>query len=163
MKSLHYVNCPVIKESDNRHLLLVSLPNKVWNPVFLTGTITFVCSMLFRGFLDASFAVWPLAFSTLLLFYGVWILSSNGLVVFDMIESNCYCIYKHLGYLQKSYIYPITSIDRILVKNYTAGRFSVYLSKDDGSLVKIMESADEKELKAVAHEIANYLNIPLDD
>lgn len=160
MKAVHYVNCPVIKEFNNRHLLLVSKPNRVWNPVFLTGTITFVSSMLFRGFLDASFAVWPLAFSTMLLFSGIWILSANGLVVFDKAASNCYCIYKHLGYLQKSYIYPITSIDRILMKNASAGRLQVFLSKDDSTLVKIMESTDEKELKAVAVEISRYLNIP---
>lgn len=162
MKTLHFISCPIIKEKNSRHLLLVSLRQKVWNPVFLTGTITFICSMLFRGFLDASIAVWPLAFSTILLFSGIWILSSNGLLVFDMADSNCYCIYKHLGYLQKSYAYPITSIDKILLEKTNLGRFSVLLIKDDGSRVKVMVSADEQQLLNAAREISGFLRIPLD-
>ncbi|MEP7127576.1 MAG: hypothetical protein ABI729_01855 [Chitinophagales bacterium] len=159
---LNYVNAPVIKENAKQHLITVSIPNKVWNPVFVVGTVTFVCSMLFRGFFDATFAVLPLALSTMVLFAGVWILSANGMVVFDKGDSNCYCIYKHLGYLQKIYTYPLTSIDSILIKNHHAKVFSLYLVKDDGIIVKVAESKNKDTLSGIAAEIAQFLKIPLE-
>ncbi|MBK9729695.1 MAG: hypothetical protein IPO83_00115 [Chitinophagaceae bacterium] len=159
---LNYVNAPIIKENAEQHLMMVSIRNKVWNPVFIVGTITFVCSMLFRGFLDATFAVIPLALSTIILFAGVWILSANGMVVFDKRDSNCYCIYKHLGYLQKIYSYPLTSIDSILMKKHQAEYFSLYLLKDDGILVKIAESKNKETLSILSTEISLFLKIPLE-
>ncbi|MEO6168647.1 MAG: hypothetical protein ABIO46_13915 [Chitinophagales bacterium] len=162
LRRVHYINTPVIKEKRELHLVLVNLQNKVWNPVFVTGTITFVCSMLFRGFLNAELAVIPLALSTFILFAGVWILSANGMVVFDKIESNCYCSYKHLGYLQKVYTYPLTSIDKILLEKDTSGRYSILFLKDDGITIRIAESGDGESLSFVAAELSRFLKIPLD-
>ena len=162
LRRINYVNAPLLKEKRELHLVLVSLQNKVWNPVFVTGTITFVCAMLFRGFLDAGFAVIPLALSTLMLFSGIWILSANGIVVFDKIDSNCYCSYKHLGYLQKVYTYPLTSIDKVLLEGNSKGKFKLLLLKDDGVMVKIAESRSRDLLYRTGEEITSFLKIPLE-
>lgn len=157
---LNYVNTPVVREKSEQHLLLESIRTKIWNPVFTFGVITFVTSMIFRGFLDAHLAVFPLAISTFVLFSGVWILSQNGTVVFDKGQSNCYCIYKHLGYLQKTYTYPITSIDKIFLHE-RSGKFFLQLLKDDGVLVTLAVSKKKEMLLAPASEISEFLKIPL--
>lgn len=164
MKKLIYrinsINVPAIKEQNDLYLILVSAPVKVWNPVFTVGVIAFTCSMLFRGFLDAQIAVLPLAISTLVLFSGVWILSANGMAVLDKTDSNCYLIYKHLGYLQKEYIHPLTSFDKVCITR-SGGRFSLYFQKDDGKTVMLAVSRDEQALRVVAGKIASFLAIPL--
>src|SRR4051812_35385949 len=98
------MDAPIVKERTNDYLILESIRNKVWNPVFTIGAITFFLSMTLRGFFDQSLAVIPLGISTFILFDGIWILSATAQVVFDKNESRVYFIYKHLGYLQKIYI-----------------------------------------------------------
>ena len=58
----------MVREQSEQHLLLESMRAKIWHPVFTIGVITFVTSMIFRGFLDAHLAVFPLAISTFVLF-----------------------------------------------------------------------------------------------
>lgn len=151
----------MLKEESVSFLMLVGVPQKVWNPVFLTGTIAFAISMMFRGFLDATFAVFPLALSTLVLFAGVWRLSANGMVVFDKSDSACYCIYKHLGYLQKSYNYPLTSIETVQITTEAGNSFILSLMKDDGAMIQIASSKSNESLALVAGKIAAFLNVPL--
>lgn len=151
---------PAIKEQNDLFLVLISTRAKVWNPVFTVGVITFTCSMLFRGFLDAQIAVLPLAISTLILFSGVWILSAHGMAVLDKTDSNCYLIYKHLGYLQKEYIHPLTSFDKVCITG-SGGRFTMSLLKDDGKSVKLAVFRDEQAISAVAGKIATFLAIPM--
>lgn len=141
--------------------MLVGVPQKVWNPVFLTGTIAFAISMMFRGFLDATFAVFPLALSTLVLFAGVWRLSANGMVVFDKTDSACYCIYKHLGYLQKSYTYPLTSIEQVIITSGSGKNFNLFLLKDDGQLIQIATSKSKESLQFVAGRLSGFLEVPV--
>jgi hypothetical protein len=150
-----------LSERTEDHLIIKSVPKKVWNPVFSVGVITFVASMLLRGFLDAGLAVFPLALSTLILFSGIWILSANGLVVFDKQESNCYFIFKHLGYLQKIYTYPLTSIDRVLL-NRSGGKQVLTLYKDDGNVVKLADSGNEDQLIFIGDELSEFLQIPFE-
>ncbi len=148
-------------DKTEEHLILKSAPRKVWNPVFSIGVISFVTSMLFRGFFDASLAVLPLALSTVILFSGIWILSGNGLVVFDKQESNCYFIYKHLGYLQKIYTYPLTSIEKILITGATAKQ-TLKLCKDDGNMVRLTNSEDNDQLRFIGNELSVFLQIPFE-
>ena len=158
---MNYVSTPIVREKSDRHLLLESVRIKIWNPVFTVGVVTFVSSMLFRGFLDAQFAVIPLAASTLVLFSGVWILSQTGVVVLDKEQSNCYCIYRHLGYLQKIYTYPLTSIDKVIL-HASGGKFILQLLKDDGAMVTVAASGRREELVVAASEIAAFLKMPME-
>jgi hypothetical protein len=151
----------LLKEESGSFLMLVGVPQKVWNPVFLTGTIAFAISMMFRGFLDATFAVFPLALSTLVLFAGVWRLSANGMVVFDKTDSACYCIYKHMGYLQKSYNYPLTSIEQVLITSGAGKNFNLLLLKDDGQVIQIATSKSKESLALVADRISHFLDVPV--
>ena len=152
----------MVKERQEQYLILESLRSKIWNPVFTVGVITFVTSMLFRGFLNSSSAVYPLGISTLILFSGIWILSANAQIVFDKDSSLCYVIYKHLGYLQKIYTYPLTSFDEIFLEETGNQKFSLQLLKDDGNFIMVAGSKDKGQLRSTGNEIAQFLKIPLE-
>ncbi|HYV90425.1 MAG TPA: hypothetical protein VE978_01525 [Chitinophagales bacterium] len=158
---LNYFDAPVVKEKSEDHLMLESIQNKVWNPVFTVGVITFVLSMTLRGFFDQQFAVIPLGLSTFVLFAGIWKLSSAALVVFDKNDSKVYFIYKHLGYLQKIYVHALTSFDELELIELGNGKFRLQLLKDDGTQVKVAERKEKSLLQNTAKEIASSLNLPV--
>lgn len=158
---LNYFHAPAVKEKSVSHLVLESIRNKVWNPVFTIGVITFVLSMTLRGFFDQHLAIIPLAISTFVLFSGVWILSASALVVFDNTESKIYFVYKHLGYLQKIYSYPLTSVDAVELIEMGNGKFRLQLQKDDGSFAKVAEQKDQNCLQSTAMEISSFLSVPM--
>jgi len=158
---LNYFDAPLVKEKNENVLILESIRNKVWNPVFTIGVITFVLSMTLRGFFNQYYAVIPLGLSTIVLFSGIWILSAVALVVFDKNESKVYFIYKHLGYLQKLYVHPLTSFDAVQIEEAGNGKIRLQLLKDDGALIKIAEKKDGKTLHMVAEEVSSFLKIPL--
>jgi hypothetical protein len=158
---LNYFDAPVVKEKSEDHLMLESIQNKVWNPVFTVGVITFVLSMTLRGFFDQQFAVIPLGLSTFVLFAGIWKLSSAALVVFDKNDSKVYFIYKHLGYLQKIYVHALTSFDELELIDLGNGKFRLQLLKDDGTQVKVAERKEKVLLQNTAKEIASSLNLPV--
>ncbi len=151
----------MLAEKQDQFLVLESIPNKVWNPVFTAGVITFVLSMLFRGFFNSELAVFPLALSTLILFSGVWILSANGKIVLDNNESKCYFIYKHLGYFQKIYTYPLTSFDKVLLTAKGNQKFLLGLLSDNGKNVTVAYSKNKEHLLLTGREMSSFLKIPL--
>lgn len=155
---MNYVDTPVIKEQGQDHLVLGSIRKKVWNPVFTIGVITFVCAMIFRGFLDEKIAVFPLGISTLVLFSGIWILSSAGTIIFDRKESKCYVIYTHLGYLRKIYSFPLSSFDQVI---FRAGgnKVSLVLLKDNGEELAVAHTNNELLLTNTSNVIAQFLQI----
>ena len=155
---LNYVDTPVIKEQGQDYLILGSIRKKVWNPVFTVGVITFVCSMIFRGFLDEKIAVFPLGISTLVLFSGIWILSSAGSIIFDRKASNCYVIYTHLGYLRKIYSFPLSSFDQVILRA-TGLKVTVALLKDNGEELPVAHSNNELLLTSTSNVIAEFLQI----
>ena len=159
---LNYFHAPVVKRQTIDFLMLESIRNKVWNPVFTIGAITFFLSMTLRGFFNQAYAVIPLGISTIVLVSGVWILSATALIVFDKTESRIYCIYKHLGYLQKIYTYPLTSFDEIFLEETGNQKFSLQLLKDDGNFIMVAGSKDKGQLRSTGNEIAQFLKIPLE-
>jgi hypothetical protein len=158
---LNYFHAPVVKRQTDDFLMLEGIRNKVWNPVFTVGAITFFLSMTLRGFFNQVYAVIPLGISTIVLVSGVWILSAAALIVFDKNESKIYCIYKHLGYLQKIYSYPLTSVDEIFFQQLSNRKVRLQLLKDDGTFVLIARWNDEKLLKETAQTVSAFLNKPL--
>jgi len=158
---LNYFDAPLVKEKSVDHLILESIRNKVWNPVFTIGVITFVLAMTLRGFFNQYYAVVPLGLSTIVLFSGIWILSAVAMVVFDKNESKVYFIYKHLGYLQKIYVHPLTSFDEVIIEEEGNGRFRLEVLKDDGTVIKIAERKDQKVIQITAEEVSSFLKIPL--
>ena len=160
---LNYYHAPVIREKADDHLILESIRNKEWNPVFTIGIITFILSMTLRGFFDQHYAAVPLGLSTFILFAGVWKLSSTALVIFDKTESKVYFVYKHLGYLQKIYMYPLTSFDSVEVVDFGNGIFRLQLQKDDGTSVKIAESKNKDLLLSAWTEISEFLQTAINN
>jgi len=158
---LNYFDAPLVKEKGDNHLILESIRNKVWNPVFTIGAVTFFLSMTLRGFFNQAFAVIPLGLSTFILFSGIWILSATAQVIFDKNESKVYFVYKHLGYLQKVYLHALTSFDEIQMIDSGNGKFRIQLLKDDGTTVVVARKKDPPLLQATATEVSEFLNIPL--
>jgi hypothetical protein len=158
---LNYFDAPVVKEQGDEFLVLESIRNKVWNPVFTIGTVAFVLSMTLRGFFDQALAVIPLGLSTLVLFSGVWILSATATVVFDKKESKAYFVYKHLGYLQKVYMHPLTSFDEVRVINSGNSKRQIRLLKDDGTDVMVAAGKERELIQDTGNRIAAFLGIPL--
>jgi hypothetical protein len=156
---LNYFHAHVVREKAEDHLILESVRNKVWNPVFTIGMITFILSMILRGFFDQHYAAVSLGISTFVLFAGVWKLSATAMVIFDKNESKVYFIYKHLGYLQKIYMYPLTSFDAVEVVDLGNGVFRLQLQKDDGASVKIAESRNKDLLLSTWSEVSGFLQI----
>lgn len=157
---LNYFDAPVVREKGEDYLVLESIRNPVWNPVFTVGAVTFILSMTLRGFFDQAYAVIPLGLSTLVLFSGIWILSATAMVVFDKKESKAYFVYKHLGYLQKVYMHPLTSFDEVLV-NGSGSMKEIRLLKDDGSTVLVAARKEAGLIQSTGDEIALFLGLPL--
>jgi hypothetical protein len=158
---LNYFDAPVVKEQTEEVLILESIRNKVWNPVFTIGAITFFLSMTLRGFFDQSYAVFPLAVSTLVLFAGIWILSAYAIVVFDKKQSQVHFIYKHLGYLQKTYTYPLTSVEEVRLSGRNP--FLLELLNDDRRRVAVAKRKEKELMKNTARSIAGFLAVPLQE
>jgi hypothetical protein len=156
---LSYFRAPAVRDKDDDHLILESVRNKVWNPVFTVGVVTFILSMTLRGFFDQHYAAVSLGISTFILFAGVWKLSSAALVIFDKKESKVYFVYKHLGYLQKIYMYPLTSFEAVEVVDLGNGIFRLELQKDDGTSVKIAESKNKDLLLSTWSKVSEFLQI----
>lgn len=159
---INYVNAPVVRQKIDERLVLESIFNKVWNPVFTVGVISFVLSMTLRGFFDQHFAVIPLGLSTLVLLAGIWKLSASATIIFDKKESNVYFIYKHLGYLQKIYVHSLTSFEKVVVQGSRHRKYSVYMLKDDGNRIVIAQKRDLNLLNECASAVASFLEIPLE-
>jgi hypothetical protein len=154
---LNYVDTPLVKERGADYLILGSIRKRVWNPVFTVGVITFVCAMIFRGFLDEKIAVFPLGISTLILFSGIWILSSAGRIIFDRKESKCYVVYTHLGYLRKIYSFPLSSFDQVNFR--TSGTIeNLSLLKDNGEELPVAHS-NNSSLASAANVLGEFLQI----
>ena len=158
---INYFDAVTVREKAGHFLILESIRNKVWNPVFTVGAIAFVLSMTLRGFFDQGYAAVTLAASTVVLFSGVWILSAVAVVVFDKNESRVYFVYKHLGYLQKVYTHPLTSFDEVQLVPAGGGKQRLQLLKDDGTEVKVAERKDREVMETAAREISLFLNLPL--
>ena len=158
---LNYFDAPVVKEKADDHLILESIRNKVWNPVFTVGVIAFVLSMTLRGFFDQGYAAFTLGISTFILFSGIWKLSATAEIIFDKKESKVYFVYKHLGYLQKVYEHAMSSFDGVELLNSGSGKLRLQLVKDDGTQVKVAERKEKVLLQNIAEEIASFLNLPL--
>lgn len=159
--SLNYSDAPVVREKYEDHLVLESIQNKVWNPLFTAGVVAFILSMTLRGFFDQHFAVIPLGLSTIVLFAGVWKLSAAAIILFDKKESKIHFIYKHLGYLQKTYSHPMSSIETIELAETRNGNLSLKLLKDDGTSVKIAGNGNKKILSETANEISLFMKVPV--
>jgi hypothetical protein len=82
-------------------------------------------------------------------------------VVFDKNESKVYFVYKHLGYLQKVYMLPLTSIDEVHLTGVADGKFRIEILKDDGLQIKVAVKKDKPLLETTAREISSFLNVPL--
>lgn len=156
---LNYFHAPIVREKADDHLILESVRNKVWNPVFTIGVIMFILSMTLRGFFDQHYAAIFLGISTFILFAGIWKLSSVALVIFDKNDSKIYFVYKHLGYLQKVYMYPLTSFDSVEVVALEKEIFRLQLQKDDGTTVKIAESNNKDLLLSTWKDVSEFLQI----
>ncbi|MCS6916657.1 MAG: hypothetical protein RMK52_06175 [Chitinophagales bacterium] len=157
---LNYVPAVRVQMQDDERLVLESIRNPVWNPVFTVGTISFVLSMTLRGFFDQHYATPVLGISAFVLFYGVWILSATGLVVMDRPSSTIYFVYRHLGYLQKVYTVPIRSVDAVCLQQNNR-RLRFYLLRDDGTRMAVGHSKDAALLEATARQSASFLQVPL--
>ena len=158
---LNYFDAPVVREKGDDFLVLESIRNKVWNPVFTIGAIAFVLSMTLRGFFDQQYAIITLGLSTVVLFSGVWILSATALIVFDKKESKAYFVYKHLGYLQKVYVHALTSFDEVHLTEEGNSKRRLELLKDDGTQVRVAARREKEIIQSTAVAVAEFLGIPI--
>jgi hypothetical protein len=117
LKKINHVDCFQIERDEKALLILNSKQKKVFNPIFTAGVICFIASMVFKANNNADAASIPLGISTLILISGVWILSGTGKLVFDKTDGKIYCIYSHLGYLQKIYSYSLKAVDAVEMFN----------------------------------------------
>ncbi len=150
----------VVTEQNDQVLVLQSIRNRVWNPVFTVGTISFVLSMTLRGFFDQHYATPVLGLSALILFWGVWILSAHAMVAFDRQAAQVFFVYKHLGYLQKVYALPLASLEAVLIAEHH-GQQRLTLLLDNGSVMPLGRSSDRQLLEQTASQVAKFLNVPL--
>lgn len=160
--ALNYVPAVRVQLQDENRLVLESIRNRVWNPVFTIGTISFVSSMTLRGFFDQHYATPVLGISAFVLFWGVWVLSATALVIVDRASGNIYFLYRHLGYLQKLYTVPLPSVDAVVVEQ-KGSRMRFSLLRDNGSMMTIGQSPNTAMLKATARQTAEYLAVPLQE
>lgn len=140
--------------SSNDKLILTSTPRKVGNPLFIVGIIGFVSSSLLRGFLYWHFGELFLALFTLILIAGVWHLSAAGKFIINKNEEKIFRVYRHLGYLQKVYTYPLAAIDSVLLEHKQSENF-IFLLKDDRK--KIWVAQEKTDLKEIHRQILQFI------
>lgn len=157
-RKIFYIDCPLLTREENNLLILESKRKKVFNPVFTIGVICFIGSMFFKANNDADIAAIPLAISTVILLSGVWILSEAGKVVFDKTEGKIYCIYNHLGYLQKIYVHSIKAVDAINLQGHV-----LILEKDNGEEVLISKekSVGTQTLITLKEKLRLFFNLEI--
>jgi hypothetical protein len=140
--------CEVESVTDDK-LILKSTPRKIANPLFIVGIIGFVSSSLLRGFLNWHIGEIFLAIFTIILVSGVWHLSAAGKFIINKSEGKVFRVYRHLGYLQKVYNYPVASIDNVLLEN-VHGENCIFLLKDDRKKIWVaQEKIDIKQLHVI--------------
>lgn len=158
MNSFTFVSAPQVKSKSNSLLELESVMNKVWNPLFTTGTFLFVSSMVLRSFVGLIPGDILLVTSTFILLAGVWRLSAVALLKFDKTNSKLICIYKHLGYLSTEVVFPLASVQKVIQNHH---ELKVLL--DDGRIHFISRSSrfTGHMIFQTAKTISEYLNVPL--
>jgi hypothetical protein len=154
IKKINRVDCFLIERNNENLLILVSKRGKVFNPTFTFGIIAFIASMIFKANVDADVAAIPLGISTLILISGVWILSGVGKIVFNKSERKIYCIYSHLGYLQKIYVHSLSAVDEVVLK----GHF-LFLRKDTGDIIIVskISTTDIVALEKLTLKIRTFI------
>ena len=154
LRKINHVNCFQIEREEKTFLILVSKQEKVFNPLFTTGIICFIASLFFKANVDADAAAIPLGISTLILISGVWLLSGTGKIVFDKTDEKIYCIYSHLGYLQKIYQYSIKAVDAVELINH-----QLILQLDNGEKVFVFKKApmDKAEAETLRTKLSAFI------
>ncbi len=151
---INHVDCCLIEQDESGLLILRSRQKKIFNPVFILGIILFISSMFFKALNDSPAAAIPLGVSTLILISGVWILSGVGKIVFDKTEGKIYCVYKHLGYIQKVYVHSLLEIDSVELQLH-----KLTLEKDNGETILISgnTSSDNHQHETVQMCISDFI------
>jgi hypothetical protein len=158
-KIIEYINRVSVCEIEsvtNDKLILKSTPRKIANPLFIVGIIGFVSSSLLRGFLNWHIGEIFLTIFTIVLVSGVWHLSAAGKFIINKNEGKIFRVYRHLGYLQKVYSYPMASIDNVLLEHEN-GENSIFILKDDRK--KIWVAQERIALTELHLQILKFLSI----
>lgn len=158
MNSFTFVSAPQVKSKSNSLLELESVMNKVWNPLFTTGTVLFISSMILRSFIGLLAGDILLVSSTFILLAGVWRLSAVALISFDKSNAKLFCVYKHLGYLSTEIVFPLASVQQV---KYNHREIKILL--DDGRIHFISRSNrfTGHKIFETAKTISEYLSVPL--
>lgn len=153
--SIHFVSTPQIAIASTEKIVLVSRLRRVFNPVFVTGIILFVASMLLKANRSEAAAAIPLALSSLILLYGVWLLSAQGMVIISREEKKVIRIYKHLGYLQKIFITPLQSVDGIEIQG---NEVSLLLDNLKRICIVREKNSNQQQLEKIKSAVNSLLN-----
>lgn len=156
---IFYLNVDFIKFRNNAELVIASKPHRVIDARFIFSIFIFTAAMVLKANTDSVWAALLLGYCALHLFFNVWRISGNALVVFDKNDSSVYRIYKHLGYLQKIYSTPLSSVIQAKVNT----------SKDYAFLVLVLDNLTEiviskqkinnqTSLEAIANEISTFIS-----
>ncbi len=146
--------CEVESVTEDK-LILKSVPRKIANPLFIVGITGFVISSVLRGFLNWHIGEIFLALFTIVLVCGVWHLSAAGKFIINKNEGKIFRVYRHLGYLQKVYSYPLAVIDTVLSENAQGENF-IFLLKDDRK--KVWVAQEKTTLNELHDAILKFLS-----
>jgi hypothetical protein len=155
IERINRVSVCEIESATGDKLILKSTPRKIANPLFIVGIIGFVSSSLLRGFLNWHIGDIFLALFTMILVSGVWHLSAAGKFIINKNENKIFRVYRHLGYLQKVYSYPIATIDTVLLEKMQGENF-IFLLKDDRK--KVWVAQEKKALNELQEVILKFLS-----
>ena len=156
IEQLNRVSVNEVESKTDDKLIIRSTPRKIMNPLFIIGAIGFITSSLLRGFLNWHIGEIFLFIFTVILICGVWHLSAAGKFIINKTEGKIFRVYRHLGYLQKVYSYPIHSIDDVLLET-ESGNNLILLLKDDRT--KIWLSQEKANLNNLQLIIGQFLAI----
>lgn len=153
---INYVSIEKFGLQTKDELVLISKPRKVFNNVFVTGCILFISSMFLKANIDNRWPAIPLGIGAFILFAGVWKLSAIGKIVFDRNEQKLFKVYSHLGYLQKIYTVPLTSIEKAEVENNSAMN-KLYLIRDNGEKILISNTDNPANVQSILKTVNDFI------
>lgn len=157
---IFYVDVDYIKFRNDHELVLASQPRRVIDADFIGSVVLFVVAVILKANFNTVPAALLLGFAAFKLFSCVWRISGNALVVFDKNDNNVYCIYKHLGYMQKIYTTPIASVVSCKISEQSGKVLLVLQLDNQTELVISKQKLKHREaLEALAKEVNVFMAV----
>ena len=157
IERINYVSIEATDLETENELVLVSTKRKVFNNVFIIGCIVFISSMFLKANIDNRLPAIPLGLGAFILFAGVWKLSASAKIVFDCYEQKLFKIYSHLGYFQKIYTVPLTSIER-MESEQIKDVVKLSLIRDNGERILISNTVQSDTAKRILTIVNDFLS-----